>query len=148
MAIGLPKVPNTSISGQMSSYHLDPLFQDEQQTREQGRHTQEWKDHSYWSVWGTEFRLLLFPKRFAFSMLIIEGARDTIWILHLFRQGGVNIQTYPSIAGIDQLDSESYTFGCSPLNTGAQGSSRSPWFLIKVTSAVSHPITQKKCQLA
>lgn len=52
-------------------------------------------------------------------MLIIERACDTIWILHLFKQGGMNTQTYPSIAGIDQSESESCTFGCSPLKTGA-----------------------------
>lgn len=131
-----------------SSFHVDPLVQAEQQAREQGRHIQEWKDHSHWSVWGTEFRLLLFPKRFAFSMLITEGACDAIWILDLFRQGGMHTQIYPSTAGIDQLESESFTFGCSSLNTGAQGSSCSPWFLTKVTSAVSLPISHKKCQLA
>lgn len=147
VAIGLPKVPNTSMCGQLRhcpaaapTWILDFRLN---KAREQGRHIQERKEHSHWSAWGTEFRLLLFPKTFAFSVLIIEEACDAIWILHLFRQGGMNTQTYPSIAGIDQLESESFTFGCAPLDTGAQGSSWSPWFLTKVTRAVSLPITQK-----
>lgn len=45
----------------------------------------------------------------------------------------MNSHSYPSITGTDQLESESYTFGHSPVNTEPKKSS----ILSKVTSAVS-----------
>lgn len=128
--------------------HPDPLFQAEQQARNKAGTSRNGRTTHTGQFGAQNLDCCTSLKRFAFSILITEGTCDTIWILHLLLQGGMNTQTYPSITGIDQLESERYTFECSLLKTGAQGSSRSPWFLTKVTSAVSLPITHKKCQLA
>lgn len=60
----------------------------------------------------------------------------------------MNTQWNHSINATDQLESKSYTFGCSPVNTEAKGISRSPWLLTKVMKAVIVTSTHKKCWLA
>lgn len=60
----------------------------------------------------------------------------------------MNTQSNPRINVIDQWESKSYTFGCSPVNTETKGISRRPRLLTRVMKAATVTSTHKKCWLA